>query len=268
MMADIPPRLLPGAQPRFFRGGKVGCLVIHGFMAAPPEVAWLGDHLASAGHTVYVPRLTGHGIDPRHMRRMKWQDWYAHVLDGYHILRQQCEQVVLIGHSMGGLLAALVAAAHPVDALVIAASPIDLQLRLLPYLRLLDLVMPYTYHSSELSLNLEIEAEQRRRGEKVFSRVHYPRWSTRAIHEFYQLMKMTRNNLPKIQAPLLLLYAEQDETAPVRDALAIASRVQSAVIEHYTLSQGSHIIFQDVGRDEAFVAVADFVQRHTTPHSV
>lgn len=262
-MVDALPNLLPGAQPRFFRGGKVGCLIVHGFMATPPEVAWLGSHLASAGHTVYVPRLTGHGIDPRHMRRMRWQDWYAQVLDGYHILRQQCEQVVLIGHSMGGLLAALVACAHPADALVIAASPLTLPLAITPYIRLLDLVLPYTIHYSDLALNLSIEQEQRKRGEKVLSRVHYSRWSTRAIHELHELMNRTRQNLSKIQVPLLLLYAEQDETAPIRDAQSIASLVQSKVVEHYTLRQGSHIIFQDVGRDEAFAAVADFIQRHT-----
>src|SRR5690606_32782666 len=118
--------LMYGAEPQFYRGNHIGCLVVHGFMASPAEVVWVGQHLAEQGYTVYVPRLTGHGIDPTHMQRMIWQDWYAQVLDAYHILRQQCDVVVAIGHSMGGLLSLLLASDHPLDALVVCATPINL----------------------------------------------------------------------------------------------------------------------------------------------
>ncbi|MGJ3239604.1 MAG: alpha/beta hydrolase [Anaerolineae bacterium] len=261
-MADL-PQLNQGAEPRFYRGGDVGCLVVHGFMASPAEVAWAGDYLAQQGYTVYVPRLTGHGINPRHMRRMRWQDWYAQVLDSYHILRQQCQRVVVIGHSMGGLLALLLASEHPLDALVVSASPFMLGARntSVRYARWLDYLMPYTIHESEPELNAQIVAEQRQRGEPITSRVHYRRWSSRAVHQFYLLEQSVQAHITRVSAPLLLLYAEQDSTGTPEDAQQIARAVRSTHIETYLLDAGGHIIFQDRGRGEAFAALVDFIAR-------
>lgn len=258
------PKLMRGAEPKFYRGNEIGCLVTHGFMASPSEVGWLGQHLAQQGYTVYVPRLAGHGIDPKHMRRMRWQDWYAQTLDGYHILRQQCEKVIVIGHSTGALLSILLAVNEVVDALVVAAASVSLGLKdpKLRLTRLLDLLRPYTYHLTEPELAAQIEVEQKRRGDSIInSRVHYDKWATRAIYEYYAVERVARQHLSQVTAPLLLLYAQQDETGTIADAETIAAHVRSSKIEKHILKDGAHIIFQDSGRDEAFQVVADFVAR-------
>jgi carboxylesterase len=261
----MPPRLpqyLPGAMPQFYRGNAVGCLLLHGFMAAPPEVAWLGQYLAEHHHyTVYVPRLTGHGIDPAMMARLRWQDWYAHALDGYHLLRQQCERVYVIGHSMGALLAILLASAEKPCGAVLAAVPITPPNTLMQYAHLLNLVLPYTQHPSEPELNAAIEAEQQQRGDAIVSRVHYPRWSSRAIYELYLLMHIARETLSTLSIPLMLLGAKQDQTVKHADHHLIWDMVQSQHIEEHWLAKGAHLIFQDVGRDEAFHIVASFIER-------
>lgn len=259
-MSQAMPDLLRGAEPQFYRGNEIGCLVIHGFMASPAEVGWLGKHLADQGYTVYVPRLTGHGINPRHMRRMRWEDWYGQVLDGYHLLKQQCEKVYVIGHSMGGLLSLLLASEKNVDGLVVVATPFSIDYALAPVTILIDLMMPYTEHPSEPELNAVIIAEQEKRGETVTSRVHYPKWSTRAVHEFYRLMTYTRKMVGKVSTPVLLLYAEHDETAPPAQMDWLAKHIKSKHIEKATLHQGGHIIFQDAARDEAFETVARFIR--------
>lgn len=261
------PKLMLGAEPQFYRGNEIGCLVTHGFMASPAEVGWLGQYLAEQGYTVYVPRLTGHGIDPKHMRQARWQDWYGDVLNGYHLLRQHCKKVIAIGHSMGGLLSILLSINENVDALVVAAMPISLGEKdpKLAQARLLDLIMPYTYHPSEPELNAEIAAEQKRRGEPIiFGRVHYPKWSTRAAYEYYRLERTTKEHLSEVITPILLLYAQQDETGTIEDAETIAMTIRSSKIEMHILKDGAHIIFQDSGREEAFQVVADFVTRITS----
>lgn len=260
MMTDI-PNLLNGAEPQFYRGNHIGCLVTHGFMATPSEVGWAGQHLAQQGYTVYVPRLTGHGIDPTHMRRIRWQDWYAQVLDGYHILRQQCDQVFVIGHSMGGLLSVLLGASQPVDGIAVVASPIRLtQLSLVVrFARWIDLLVPFTEHPSEPELNAQIVAEQEQRGEAINSRVHYARWSSRAVHEFSQLEMVARRHLHQVTAPLLLMYAENDTLAKPYNAQLIAMATNSTHIQHHILRTGGHIVFQDMARNEAFTVLADFL---------
>lgn len=260
-MSNALPRILPGATPQFYQGNTIGCLVVHGFMASPAEVGWLGQHLADEGYTVYVPRLPGHGIDPKDMPRMRWRDWYGHVLDSYHLLEQQCEQIVVIGHSMGGLLSILLASEYAVDALVIAAAPMTVSAPIMPYTRYLSWVMPFRDFLSEHHLTEAIITEQTTRNEPAIGRANYQRWSIRAIHELYQLIQMAPPRLPKITAPTLLLYAEGDETVPISDSEIAKQHLNAQNTTIHTLTRGAHIIFQDVGRDEAFGAVADFITR-------
>jgi carboxylesterase len=253
------PQLIAGASPQWYAGGDVGCLVLHGFMANPAEVGWLGAHLATVGYTVYVPRLTGHGIDHRHMRRMRWQDWYGTVLDAYHLLAQQCQTIHVVGHSMGGLLGLLLARAHPVDRLVVAAAPLLTVNPLMPYGRWLDMVMPYTEHPSEPDLNAAIIAEQHRRGEAVIGRTVYSRWSSRAVQELYEVMQVAIAHLPAVTVPTLLLYGEHDPTCPPAHMEYLAGQIASAHVEQYLVQAGGHIMFQDVGRAEAYQAVTAFL---------
>lgn len=253
------PQLIPGAKPQFYRGNGIACLVVHGFMAAPPEVGWMGQHLAQQGYTVYVPRLTGHGIDPRHMRRMRWEDWYAQVLDAYHLLRQQSEQLFVIGHSMGGLLALLLSTQEPLDALTVAASPVITPNGIMKYAHIIDRVQPYRRFPSERTLNAVIEAEQARRGEEVYSRVHYDIWSSRAVYELYRLIDRTRAALPQVTAPLLLVYSQNDITVPYQNSEVVATEVSSDDVQRVKIERGGHIIFQDEGREQAFAAVADYI---------
>ncbi|NTV37277.1 MAG: carboxylesterase, partial [Anaerolineaceae bacterium] len=53
------------AEPFLLPGGKVGCLLIHGFTGTPKEMRWWGEDLAGRGYTVLAPRLAGHATTPK-----------------------------------------------------------------------------------------------------------------------------------------------------------------------------------------------------------
>src|SRR5258708_34044224 len=76
--------------------------------------------------TGYGARLHAHGVDPDLMGRVRWQDWYLSALDGYHLLRQNCDRVFALGFSMGALLALRLAAAEDVAGVVAMAPPLRL----------------------------------------------------------------------------------------------------------------------------------------------
>ena len=96
---------LKGGEPFFGLGdgtnGSVGCLLIHGFTGTPFEMRGLGEWLAGEGYTVLGPRLTHHGTTAADMNRSRWWDWYYSALDGWHLLNQICDEVVVVGLSMG-----------------------------------------------------------------------------------------------------------------------------------------------------------------------
>lgn len=253
------PRWLYGAQPRFHRGNDVGCLIVHGFMASPAEVGWLGEDLAQAGYTVYVPRLTGHGIHPDDMKRMRWRDWYAHVLDSYHILRQQCERVYVIGHSMGALLVTMLASEYTVAGTVITAAPFTARNALMPYAHWLKFVLPYTRHPTTGALQAEILEEQNRRGEFNSGRVHYAKWVSGAVAELYQMIEIGRACIPAVTGDVLLLYARQDDAVNLSDVELFKQNAPDAHVQSHVLARGGHIIYQDVAREEAFGIVRGFI---------
>jgi carboxylesterase len=255
------PDIMAGARPHFHRGNEVGCLVVHGFMATPAEVGWLGDALAEVGYTVYVPRLTGHGFMPEDMVRMRWHDWYAQVLDAYYVLKQQCERIYVIGHSMGGLLGTLLASEHEIDALVVTASPFTVANRVMPFAKWIKFVLPFTQQPTEDALQREILKEQRRRGEFESGRVNYSKWASSAVAELNTLVHKGRACLPAIRGHVLLLYAENDNAVRLSDMQLFEDEAPQATIERYTLKEGGHIIYQDVARDEAFSVVLDYVER-------
>ena len=109
--------IIPTAEPFFFPGNQIGCLLVHGFTGSPKEMRWMGEYLGNLGYTVLGVRLAGHATRPEDMMRMQWQDWLASVEDGYFLLKNCVDQVFIIGLSMGGILSLTFSSQHPFLAL-------------------------------------------------------------------------------------------------------------------------------------------------------
>lgn len=256
---------MQGAEPFFQPGNGVGCLVLHGFTASPAEVRWLAQYLGGCGFTVYAPRLAGHGTNPRDLTRTTWHDWYASALDGYHLLRQTCEQVFIVGHSMGGMLALLLSTELEIAGVAVLATPIRFSSRAMANARWIKYALPYTNQPDTTSLPQLIREEQTRRGEAPLGRVRYDLWSSAAVAQLYALANYVDSQLPQVKAPLLLIYSHGDTTAKVWQGDHIAAKVASQHIERRTLENSGHIVTQDVEREQVFAWVAEFVQQIAIP---
>ncbi len=256
------PQIMSGAEPFFYRGGAVGCLCLHGFTASPAEIRWLGEHLGQQGLTVYGPRLPGHGTHHRDLALTRWQEWYMGALDGYMLLRAQCEQVYVVGHSMGGMLALLLAAHQALDGVAALAAPIVFHSRMMAQSRWIKYVLPFTDQTDRSGLPDIVREEQARRGEPTLGRVRYNMWPTSAVAELYALANVVYQHLPQITAPLLLVNSAGDKTVSLENRDVIAARVKSKIIECQTLQISNHILPQDVERETVFAWVSDFIQQN------
>ncbi|GAB4514535.1 MAG: carboxylesterase [Anaerolineae bacterium] len=258
------PHLMTGAEPFFYPGNEVGCLVLHGLCASPAEVRWLGEDLAAQGYTVYGPRLAGHGTDYREMAHIHWHDWYLSVLDGYALLRSQCQQVFVLGLSMGGLLGLMLAAAEPIDGLVVMGSPLKLpNERLLALTGLIRYVRPFVDAPDRSDFPLRLMDEQKRRGEPALGRVRYDRWASRGVEMFYALMRAVDTHLPGVTEPTLLIYSQADETVPFENMDYLRKRIGSTLIETCVLEKSGHILTQDREHAEVFRRAAAFISQLT-----
>lgn len=259
---DKPALIMPGAEPYFARGGSTGVLLLHGFTASPHEVKWLGQYLAAQGHTVYAPRIAGHGTNYRDLARTTWQDWAASALDGYHMLRAQCDRLFVAGLSMGGALALLTAAQVDVDGVIAMAAPV------LPFprlavnrLRIAKRLRPYTDQTDRSPFVDYILGRQKELGEPEIGRVRYDMWSTAALEQLMRLIGQVQARLPQIRAPVLAIYSRADATVLMPNLEALKAGLTGATpIQIHVLEQSSHILTQDMERETVFRLVAEFVE--------
>lgn len=253
--------IMQGAEPYFSRGNSVGCLCLHGFTASPHEQRWMGEHLAGEGFTVYVPRLAGHGTRPEDLSRTRWHDWYASALDGYHILRQQCERVFVVGLSMGGLLTLLLGIDQPIDGACVLGAPLKLQSELSPaQIKMLRYVRPYTDQTDRSPFADYIRQQQAQRGEAVLGRIRYGKWSTAGVVELLEVMAETQRRLSDFNKPLLLVYSENDATVHPESCAMIQQGVGSKSVQAHMLKQSGHILTQDIERETVFQLVSGFIR--------
>jgi len=119
-------------------GGRVGCLLVHGFTGAPPEMRLVGEYLNAQGLTISAPLLAGHGTRAEDLNHVRWQDWVAAAEKGLLALLESCELVFVAGLSMGALVTAHLAVMYPeVGGIILYSPALKVANKLLPLAPLL-----------------------------------------------------------------------------------------------------------------------------------
>jgi carboxylesterase len=248
------PPLMEGAQPFLYPGNEIGCLLIHGFTGSPADMHWMGLSLAEHGFTTLGVRLFGHGTKPQDMNRARWQDWLASALDGYHMLRESCSRLFVIGLSMGGALSLILAADHDVDGLMLMATPYqspDERLhRMRPIVPLLSRFVP-TLKKGTGSDWHNPEA----RGEHVA----YDVYPLRAAAEMDDLLAHMRLKLLKVQSPCMLVYSHADGTVPEEDGEKILKRIATPHKSLRWVENSGHNISLDSAREQVLAWLLEFI---------
>lgn len=246
------PKVRRYGEPFFYRGGAVGCLVVHGFTASPEEVSGLGRHLGGLGYTVFGPRLPMHATQVEDMTRARWWDWYLAAEDGYRVLAAQCEQVVVIGLSMGGLAVLLLASEHPVAGVVAMGTPLalddDIRLR---FVRQLAVIKPF----------LPSRSREVREGPAWATRVAYEKTPVHGVAELLAFQRAVQGRLGQVRCPALVLHARHDLSAPQRNLDLVYDGLGSLDKEKVMFERGGHIVTVDVEHEAVFARVAGFVAR-------
>lgn len=241
--------LLPRAEPFFRPGNDVGCLLVHGFTGSPDEMRWMGERLAEQGFSVLGLRLFAHGTDPADMVRARWQDWLASAEDGLHLLSDICKTVVVMGLSMGSLLALQLSAHSSVDGIVAMSVPYTLSLGLR-----LSLVRPFLRPISWF------RRYYRKQGHQDEQHLSYPVNPIRGVAEADSLLSVHRKTLKGHQKPVLIIHSRNDPTIPARHAEQIYALLGSADKELLWVD-GGHVVVRDEGREQVFQAASDFAKR-------
>lgn len=239
--------------------GDVGVVCVHGFTGTPYEVRYLGEQLARAGFQVHGPRLPGHGTSLADLDATRWQDWADAVEDAFDTLRMLCRKVVVVGQSLGGLLALHLASRRP-DITAVASLAAPLWLDGLGG-RVARLAERGTFARLPLRSIPKFSGSDVRDARARAENPCYDAIPLRGLGELMRFMRVVDASLTAIQQPVLVMHATQDHTAPVACAYHIARRARA--IRTRILPQSYHLIAVDVERDIVAKEVIDFVRRTT-----
>lgn len=253
-------QIIPTAEPFFFPGSgknaKIGCLVQHGFTGTPKEVRWLGEYMNKQGYTVCGMRLAGHATRPEDMIRMRYRDWLASEEDGYHFLHSSCEQVFLLGLSMGGILSLTSASRLPVQGVVAMSTPYKLpDDPRLKYLKPFSKVKPYMPKGKGEPGHGWFDKESWKQ------HVAYPENPVRCIAELNELLGVMRASLPEVKVPVLLISSRDDHYIVEGSMDMIYAALGTADKKKMWIDGSGHVITEEPKREQVFKAAAEFVER-------
>lgn len=244
--------ILEGAEPFFLQGGPHGVLLIHGFTGLPAELRFMGDFLQKRGFSVLAVRLAGHGTTVEDMSHMTHEDWLDSVRDGYALLSGICEDISVIGHSMGGVFALRLAAEQEVCKVVTLAAPIFIaEERGIKYL-------PVRENCEGLYVP---KARRRLKGVPPVVNRTYRKMPLVSVHELMDAIEAMKPHLEQVTTPLLIVQSHGDHTAAPDSANYIYEHVQSKVKRIYWLETAGHLLPLEPEREQIFAEAAAFLEQ-------
>lgn len=208
-------------RPFEWMDGRACCaILVHGYAGSPDQFRTLAGRLRSDGHDVAALLLPGHGSGSRAFGRDWNEAWQEHVESEIDRLRKGHERVVLIGHSLGGLLCLEYAARHPdnpVDAIVTLSTPLGVRLSF--------------FH---IWFSLEMLFTGLDRGRPI-ARTYHQGFGVRMDNplsplaflppglSFLKTLRRVRKCLPQVRVPVLIIQSDRDETISRKSADRIAA---------------------------------------------
>lgn len=243
-------KILPGAESFLLKGNSRGVLLVHGFTGTPAEMRLLGEYLHQQGFTVLALRLPGHGTTVHDMESTNWRHWYGAVVDSFYLLRALCNEINVVGLSMGGLLALKLAMEYPVAQVAALSTPIfltDRRISYLPFYRLFQRFAPKKRKDYDID-------------PQYFA--GYDHTPLASLSSLLELMRLVQKDLGAVSCPVLLVQSRKEHTVRPESAIFIMEHLGSKDKELFWLAKSGHIVTIDLERETVFAKVSEFLHEH------
>ncbi|MFD1413304.1 alpha/beta hydrolase [Oceanobacillus jeddahense] len=223
--------IIKGAESFYFKGGRAGVLIIHGFTGSPQAMYPIGKAFADAGYTVCGPRLKGHGTAPEDLEKYTYQDWINSVQEAYSWLEERCDNIFMLGLSMGGALTLYTAAKYPLFGIITVNAAVAL---------------PEMYKNPKERFIPDDGPDIKK---EDAMEITYEKIPVKSIKELESLIKETKENLKNITCPVLIFSSEEDHVVSSDNAQMILEEVSSERKEIVALKDSYHVATLDNDQD-------------------
>ncbi|WHY86648.1 alpha/beta fold hydrolase [Neobacillus novalis] len=225
----------------------IGCLCIHGFTGAPYEVEPLVGYLQERTDWVFsVPTLPGHG-ELSSLKGIHYQQWIDHAGAELGKLSETCDEMYVIGFSMGGLIASYLAANYPVKKLILLSAA------------------AYYINPRQLAADIKMaildSLQGNLRENELF--LHYKRKITEtpiaATLQFRRLVTFIKPLLNQVKVPTLIAQGECDGIVPPKSAEYLYRTIGAKQKKLMFIKQSKHLICHCEEKAALFSQVLDFL---------
>lgn len=236
--------------------GSRGVLLLHGFGDTPQTLSLLARRLHKTGYSVLAPLLPGHGRSLRDFTKSTADEWIDAATQSLTELRGRSSDTSIVGLSMGGALAVVLAARADIAALALVAPYLGmpLQLRLAAATHWIwGRAAGAVNARNPRSIHDPIEREKN---------LAYGAVTGSALSELWKVVRRARKALPAVTAPTLIIQSREDPRISTRVAES-ALEMLGAEEKKLVLTEGSgHIITVDYGRERVFSEVSTWLAAH------
>jgi esterase/lipase len=250
-----PAGVMPGAEPFAFPGGdgpdgRTGVLLVHGFTGTPMSMRPWGEHLATEGFAVRCPLLPGHGTRWQDANASTHEQWTTTVENAFDELAATCDRVFVAGLSMGGTLATRLAEVRPADVDgVILVNPALLTQRI--DAKLLPMLARITPSWAPIASDIKKPGVEE---------LAYPKLPTRAMMQLRALWALTRADLGRVTAPVIVFHSVEDHVVePVNSTILLAG-IGSADKTEVLLEDSYHVATLDNDAPKIFAGSVDWIR--------
>ena len=234
------------------RHRKLGVLLLHGFTGSVRTVDGLAPLLREAGIPHRIPVLRGHGTKYTDMEGVTAQDWYEDAEAALLELSREVDKVVVVGLSMGGLVAIHLGIRH--------ADKIAGVVTWAAALRFRDPLAPFSPWMARVVKSWPSPESFRDQSLKVYSE-NYPKFMTSAFTSLYSFSQETERRLPEFQVPICVLQSKRDQIIDPLSANLVYRDVSSTHREIHWFHRSGHEMGQDCEHEAVFAKTMEYIQK-------
>lgn len=249
--------------------GEDAVLLLHGLAASPLEMRYVARALHRAGFSVHVPHIPGYGYGAT---ATDCRAWHASVRSIFEELQGDYRTVAVGGLCIGAVLALSLAAekGRAVAALSLLSTTLYYDGWAMPWYRFLlplgyytPLRRIYEYREREpYGLKNEVLRKRIARAARrsALTEIGATSVPMNHIYEAMRLIRHVKRNLPRVQAPALVVHAVDDDTATTKSADYLTEHIGSRVLRKIFLHDSYHMVTMDNERDVVARETRDFLR--------
>lgn len=255
-------------------GTRIGCLMLHGFLGSPTSSRPLAQHLAQHGVTVHCPLLPGHGELPHRLHKISRRAWINEAEEALATIRPLCDQIFLMAHSMGNVLAShLITSVGGFQGMIMLAPVYELPDKRLRLMRWLRYVMPWFYPYKMRKMRPLVKKRVHDFDPTIdFDDPEVQAWlpqatriPTGALAEMAATIYWGRTLWPQLRLPVLMFEGGKDQAVPAGTIPQIYDLLATTDKHLAYLPDASHEMMRpfDPAHTKVWRMILDFIQRHS-----